>query len=830
MLPYRLRPSVYGSRLRKIKEQLQQQQQRPAGSAVVAQGASTTYRNGGPLEEAIQTDLRALWPIYQTQLLKSAENAVTSAVTNRGNGELGFQSVSTNTTKAITTLSQNPTTGRDDFQAQAGLCRGRAFGAFRHVFAATKVAALFRNGSGGQGIEPGAFDTGSRNGSTTTDNAAPVATTNDSDTHSSDRCIRGLLPQRCDRNAYSQLVYSASLALLQEFCCDKNHQPTSVIAINGQTADNDAWLMRVSYAVFLLYALYQTNPLPVYWPTKHTQGDASEVLSLLPMGLQDRQNPKVLYRHAYKSPVRIDGKHYGYLLQIGQWAKMVLDQCEAAWIQHQRDDHRAPLPNQWKISVAVALDLTIVLGRIHTTNMLEFCSYTGPCGLEGLAGHRDYPYPAGGEERPPAAHGQTANAPANHSAEANASSLPASDTDSPLTYSNALQESLQHYHTCRQSIRLPKTPNQSTSLLKVKRVRDALAPMFDHTLVNGTDAVSSLLELCGGREMKAQPPVPPKRIKLRHGHVWLSATATTNENETRKQLDDGSIPEREDETVVLPGQAVQRGTDHEDDAIELTLPDGLDMGLKQSLQAAVQMLLNRNIALLPTLAHCSPGNGALSRTDDNVTGLSALEHDGDDENDKVSVAQLSQRTTRSGVGRSALQDLLAKAHPCKTGLSRVHDNFSFLESTSTKMTEASMVAKAGKDDEDVEFCSDLSSDDDVSVALSHVGRRALQALLDTTVRLQGKPSRRGNEKQSPRGSHKRATVPRLQSRSKHDKKHSSAELASRLDVSTEEDALYNPLDSSDDRSDSSKESCTTNATQGQGRSALAALLASAKQC
>ena len=178
-------------------------------------------------------------------------------------------------------------------------------------------------------------------------------------------------PRNVDRGEYAQLLYSCCFYLLEESIADDD--------VNAQKHKFN--LPKSVFAIFTLYALHQTNPLPISPPTRqctpktnynYSQDDAlREAWSALPIS-REEQN---LYRKCYKSPVRIDRKNYLLLLQLSDVCKAILAQIGEDIDESSRH-------------FGMAQDASYIIDKmLFTDNFFIYCEYHGPCGLEGLAGN-----------------------------------------------------------------------------------------------------------------------------------------------------------------------------------------------------------------------------------------------------------------------------------------------------------------------------------------------------------------------------------------------------------------------------------------------------------
>lgn len=246
--------------------------------------------------------------------------------------------------------------------------------------------------------------------------------------------LHHLAPPRSDLSAYSQLLYAVCLSMIRD--AFTNYEITST-----------AFFEYAAYATFLLYTLYQTNPLPAPPVEESLKGQ----LEILPFGLFDRRNPREsVYARHYHAPIRIDTEHYGFLLRILDLAAAGIDRTGGGFS-------------------SLLHNLRSMVQLIISTNMLEFCAYTGPCSLEGLAGHelydaKDY------RTKPDVLNIRTDSVP-------------------------SLKDRLKQYQACLKSIRLPAvTPNMSN---QSKRIRSLLEPVFSNTSI-----VDRMLEFANGQQVK----------------------------------------------------------------------------------------------------------------------------------------------------------------------------------------------------------------------------------------------------------------------------------------------------------------------------------------
>jgi hypothetical protein len=159
--------------------------------------------------------------------------------------------------------------------------------------------------------------------------------------------LHWLIPHiKCDQEAYSQIIYAACFECFRD-SVDLTEKCT---------------------AVMILYTLYETNPLV-------RTGDLKPE-DCIPVGLHWRDYPRAMFRRAFRQRIRIDRTTFIHLLRLREECRISIDRFQGEAIM-------APLSG-------VAEDTLVILDRL--SSHWDFCEYTGPVGLEALAGHAHYPY------------------------------------------------------------------------------------------------------------------------------------------------------------------------------------------------------------------------------------------------------------------------------------------------------------------------------------------------------------------------------------------------------------------------------------------------------
>lgn len=452
------------------------------------------------------------------------------------------------------------------------------------------------------------------------------------------------LPPRCDPHAWGQLIYAAVLALLplqeQQQQQQESSESTNTVEESSSTLSNNGHddavtpsttpssanqpptlqqqqrgtLAEAAFAIFALYILHETNPLP--------RGDKIKGYQLITMGIRNRENSHMLYRRSFRPWIRVDQARFASLL-------------------HWREEARAQSanPSSSLLDRCLADDVLTVLENLW--NELDFVSYTGVRGLEALSFHPEYPYKTN-ETTSETTTGETeamngtqgVNLSENNEEESNEASMP------------VFQEKVQEYLTACRAIRIPP-PVDERHRRRLEHVRTALAPVFNDIPGLNIEALLSTLH-----DTQSATTVLLSRPRMVTFSVYESVMTSRKDDPT---AGGGSNAESNNGTLDNQNEGQE--------SYELVLPAGTPAPLRLSLESAVESLLEGDSmalmgSLLPTVsvpandAHHDDGVSTLAPPTSVATGFSDLgaDHRLDDTSTTPS--------TRSHAGRDALAHLL----------------------------------------------------------------------------------------------------------------------------------------------------------------------------
>jgi hypothetical protein len=667
MLPYRLRPPVYG---RKLREQLEDEE----GLA-----------RGGPIERAIIHDLTALKPsfhllVQQQQQQQQQDNEIATTPT---------------------TDHAKPAT---------------AFSAFKTIFGTSKVARL----------------------------------------HS-------YVPLKCDREAFSELIYSCCLCLLKS------------------SFDAEPFCLEdASFSLFMLYALLETNPLP-----RSTETD----IELLPFGLQSADNPKFLYRRTFAPKIRIDRYHYSLLLRLRELSLARQADCQTECMRSYQErisgttttTTTSSTNNKWTCcTCGMAQDTCQVVDRILPH--LDLCEYTGPVSLEGLVGHADYPYATDNKDT-----STSSNDIVSSPSLAEASSLGASESET-FSLSSNLEQSMAEYQSRLQSIRLPDIKSHA-----VARIRKALDPIFSSssssTREPWTDVKTRIFSLGGNRTSAETNTVSA-----------AAAAATTLEriaprprvSFAKESWQDTTNHDPEIQEAAASAINTEQTTTDDDPTYELILPDDLaGTMIQEGMMKSLQVLLERegrlqaDESLVSTTPMPPPRLSAGADADDVSSigngGISVATGQGQAALQQLllaSVQQQQQHTT--GVPRVAT--IPRKSWQAPVSSTRPGDSFLAMNSNIFEPDNDYEYSDEEDSTSDVSHLSSQDDNDEMSLATSAVGERALQLLLSNVTesspqRDSSNKRKRKKGKTSPR---KRAAPRKATSKRKSNTRDDESSLATSI--------------------------------------------------
>ncbi|CAJ1966899.1 unnamed protein product [Cylindrotheca closterium] len=483
--------------------------------------------------------------------------------------------------------------------------------------------------------------------------------------HSKVAMLHLLLPKSsCDKEAYSQLIYAACLQVFRK----------AFSATNGAEIS----LENSGFSLFCLYALYETNPLP---------REMQSPFELLSMGLQGDENYKALYRRVFRQNIRIDHGHYSFLLQLRHLCLARIDACGKRLFGHrshyQSSDDPLHAHDTFKCNCAIAKD------TIHIMNLLvtrwDYCDYTGPVGLEGLAGHSDY---------------------VSTESTKNASDPIETTTSSPEPLSAVLKKALQAYQHRVREIQVPAGRTHTAT-----KVRKSLEDFFASTRNDPLSQVEARLFGTGGFDHQD--------------------TQEASRNDMHPSRNNSKESDETNSRVFVAGEKHATGNKNADATLpsfKSVIPPGLQDETKNYLHRALGALFERQLPFLETTALIG-GDSTDDVSSVGFGGISVATGGGRN----ALQALLSKANIRKGV-------------PSRVGaanntneVQRNNSAMQFLTADNALMNDE---VESDGDDSDVSnlSLSDYEDDDDkfddASVATSAAGKQALSSLLNQVKKSQ----------------------------------------------------------------------------------------------
>jgi hypothetical protein len=526
--------------------------------------------------------------------------------------------------------------------------------------------------------------------------------------------IHLLHPSRCDREAYSQLAYAACLDLLKESFAVFDGTRYQYAASDDDHNDDERTLKLystssilnlvddASFAVFSLFALFDTNPLPREIPSP---------LQLLPIGLRSFEDPRTLYRRFFSQNIRIDRLHFILLLRLRELARATQASCREALLDRCRLDldrkeeqlaTRHPEQTQQHQALpaldckcGVSTDVLVVIERLFP--VFDLCEYTGPVGLEALAGHGDFP-----PKKDPATFrhlqlARTEQVVMRH----------------PQTFelSNDIDSLMKQYQGSIEAMHIPL----GTSSFASTRLRESLQPFLSSVeKERWADTRSTLF---------------PESYERRYATNTSLVRKSPDENErANPSPEKRDASEGIDLTVIQIEKNFETPIVVESDEYELVLRGIGDHNLKRHLETSLNFLLQRDqpiaLSVIPQKLRSPESVSLLSAENDDFTigngGASLGIDEGRDAIRKLLLAA-GQRDSNPALGANQLVQYSSEQSAANLFLTSNHEDVgqSDNESLGSEITTPSY---SDIDDE---------QDDDLSVATSAVGRHALEVLLET---------------------------------------------------------------------------------------------------
>ena len=451
--------------------------------------------------------------------------------------------------------------------------------------------------------------------------------------------LHWLIPHiKCDQEAFAQIIYAAC------FECFRDGSD----------------LMERCAAVMMLYTLYETCPL--------IRTEDLKPEEYIPVGLQWREYPRALYRRPFRQRIRIDRTNFIQLLGLREECHIFINKAHG-------EEVRAPL-------VGVAGDTIVILERL--SSHWDFCEYTGPVGLEAMAGHPDYPYRDYQEdEKPP-----------SHSFDQGESST--AGVEETVDRQSQLKAVMAEYQNTIQAIHLGSAKTKLASDL-----RKTLNPVLPQ------EGKPSWLSRISGAES--------------HEIVLGSRPNQDGGNSTTDR--DDQVDAFESRPLAIPEHQIEHSPAHRLLVCGVEISDESQKFLEDALKVIVQ---RHGLSFFKKESGFQTGDGA---------------------SDISTLGGLGAATVATGQGRAALDALLATADvsariPTRVGGTSTRERHQELPNTSWDRFLYAGLLDVDNDsqEDDASYISNVSFDssvrdedddnDEASAATSAIGQRALDLLLN----------------------------------------------------------------------------------------------------
>ena len=626
--------------------------------------------------------------------------------------------------------------------------------------------------------------------------------------------FHNLCPSRCNREAYSQMLYSLCLTILKEALCSITTSTSSSTTTTTTTttssssssddsedSDNDhitvdrTRLEKSGFAVFALYALWETNPLP--------RGiDSDNPLRNLTMGLLDPENPRALYRRYFHQDIRIDRSHFVLMLRLREIALYIQSRCEGEFYDSkhkqlkQRQEQRKSTSShsstsrpvnskkddkcciEWRCSCGLATDILEVIERLFPK--LKLCEYIGPIGLESLAWNPDYNYKFHQTAREKCDGGTINNSNTPHEIGA---------------FIDEYKKCIDTIRSARDSKPDDKRTNETTTTESYKRNDEIMKDLFasmsdDETAGSGKEKYD---------DSRSSNPDHTKN----NDDVDVHEQYNVLEEERRKGSFQGDLaPAKLRYDFLVPKElnsdrrqrltmCLQKLAEREQAAPPFQLPvQPEDKSLKGRMLDDVSSIGYGGVASVAT----SLGRIALQNL---LSQVQKEEDDDNDDDDDKNKRNIAIGATRRKTDRHSKQQTPIGSMTNDFLASNNDDNFHKQNGTDgdEETVDSEVTFDSSQMDDD-----DSDADEIVSVATSAVGRRALKDLLGTVTGTTGKNKARTNH--TPRKRSSQPPQSQSRKRKKDERTRNGPALSSGQNALSQ--LLQKALDPSIDRDSNSK--------------------------
>lgn len=563
---------------------------------------------------------------------------------------------------------------------------------------------------------------------------------------------------RIEKDAFAQLIYSATLSLLQDSLDDN---------------DDETGYFDSVFAIYALYTLYKTNPAPhipdqpssqeTYEHLSNIHNHTKEFLtpyemkqlSTIPVGLIDTigEADTRYYRRSYYSPIRISHASMQMLIQVRNTSFLIMDQCHESRYDCLHDggnlcdgdggggdvvvDDDDNTSKSFRCKCFLAKDCIFLIDRLISEQSFHLCEYNGPASIESLIGCNEYVREM--------ILNQNDNIAAATTTATNNDHEPLSEKETSTTPDilaelclNQLQESIQQYQNMigKTSIALQRKSIIGTSSSSIKNnsknqmsvIKKTMEPIMNERRRRRADNFAQRVQRILSRNDNIDDDEGLSDVQ---GLVHVQDEEEMQQDNISNTIDndDDHIIDSEQPTIENIGDdpitAAAAGAIIQ--PMRFTYPDNFSKSLKEGIDKALKtfVLLEEPNELNEEEYGNDNGNVNVNINDDYESMLSFQASDDDQRSDSYDEREelesiITMETTNhiTGTGNSALQLLLQKALAVTKGGTKTKKKKRRQPPNRSKGTPHEQTNISNKRRKVTGMQNDIDDDDDMSQSIS----------------------------------------------------------------------------------------------------------------